>query len=729
MKALPKAPNFNKQDQSGETPVLVYIGSQAWTFAKMPEPLKSQDDALLSNLENPIQFAPPVVITLDTLATIEQYRIAPELTKEIRLYNTNDGNELNAAHFFDLLNNLANNNPNLEKVVRYNESGDYLADVTASVKSLQKGGKLAEVSEETTKLHNINNPKNNPKPLKQIKLLDDGAKSGLFLVETKIQNGQEYESTDFLCTPLDVIGLGLDYDEDKEHFYILQWNAIGDGSEIIEAVPSAEMGQQEGWKMLARKGVNLTFKPRLRLELAEHIQNKAGFAQRWAITSKSGWKNGAYIMPNGDIIGETNNKTPLFLRVKAEKAQYYTTSGSLEEWQQHIARYAVGNSMILLAIACGLAAPIIGILNAANFGLHLFVNSSSGKTISSKLGASLYGHGKFTLSSWKGTDNGIVNEAISHNDGFLVMDELTQIDPKHGKDIAYALFNGEDKTRAKADGGNRKKRHWNVLVLSTGEKDLETQLSETKIHVKAGELVRLINIPFEPFQAFHEFTDSSLSEFEQGKRFAETLEQNSTLYYGTAGRAWVEYLSENRDLIKSSFALYNQKWVDNLPKDKNVSNQIGRIARNFAVLETACQCSRFITGWTEQQISETLQHVFDLWTGNNGYKDREIQQIIETLDGFLSQNLHRFYKKENGYVSEVPNAAGAYIETDKPCYYVFDAVIRDVFKHYNEKTVIKALHNQGRLLKKETGRDKSTIPTEFQKGGYKRAYCILPPTE
>lgn len=477
--------------------------------------------------------------------------------------------------------------------------------------------------------------------------------------------------------------------------------------------------------------MELSLRGNLRLELAEYIQAKARQAKRCAVSSKSGWNNGAYIMPNGDIIGEPKDGKQIFLRVKAEKSKYYTTSGTLEEWQENVARYAKGNSMLFLSIACALSAPLIHILKAPSFGLHLYTNSSAGKTISTKLGASVYGHGRGTISSWKGTDNGIINEAISHNDGFLVMDELTQIDPKTGKDLAYAIFNGEDKTRAKAEGGNRQKKSWNVVVLSTGEKDLETQLAQYKIPVKAGELVRLVNIPFERYKNFHEFNLENYTDFEKGVKFANQIEANSGKFYGTAGRCWIEWIAKNEEEIKNTYAKSLKQWLESIPKDRKVSNQIGRVARNFAVLATACKCSQFITKWGEEEIDEALQHIFSLWVEVNGYEDIESRKIEAILDEFLITHLGRFHRKDkNGFLIEADKPAGVFVNENENShhYFLYPQAIREIFPYFAENLVLNVLDEKGRLVKKEKGRKGTTIPSDYQRG-VKRAYYITPPKD
>ncbi|VEB01284.1 DNA primase [Klebsiella pneumoniae] len=47
------------------------------------------------------------------------------------------------------------------------------------------------------------------------------------------------------------------------------------------------------------------------------------------------------------------------------------------------------------------------------------------------------------------------------------------------------------------EGGNRDLKRWRTVAISTGEMDLETFIAGAGRRTKAGQLVRLLNIPLE----------------------------------------------------------------------------------------------------------------------------------------------------------------------------------------------------------------------------------------
>ncbi|MDK6603817.1 DUF927 domain-containing protein, partial [Escherichia coli] len=94
--------------------------------------------------------------------------------------------------------------------------------------------------------------------------------------------------------------------------------------------------------------------------------------------------------------------------------------------------------------------------------------------------------------------------AEAHNDGLLPLDEIGQAgNAREVSTSAYTLFNGSGKLQGAKDGGNREIKHWRTVAISTGEMDVETFLKTEGIKIKAGQLVRLLNVPMEKASQFH----------------------------------------------------------------------------------------------------------------------------------------------------------------------------------------------------------------------------------
>ncbi|QLD32982.1 DUF927 domain-containing protein [Mannheimia varigena] len=133
----------------------------------------------------------------------------------------------------------------------------------------------------------------------------------------------------------------------------------------------------------------------------------------------------------------------------------------------------------MIGIATALTAPLLKVLGLSSFGVHLYGHSSKGKSTTIHLANSIYGDKSKLVKTWNNTPYAIQQEAVARNDGFLTLDEIGQA--KNAKDleaIAYDIFNETGKMQGKKEGGNREINRWKITALSTGEKDLETQLRQ-----------------------------------------------------------------------------------------------------------------------------------------------------------------------------------------------------------------------------------------------------------
>ncbi|WP_373778178.1 phage/plasmid primase, P4 family [Glaesserella sp.] len=130
------APNVKKQDQTGETEITVYVGSQAWDFSKAELP-RNADEIALSESLGESKYFPPVIISDEILSEIEKRQIAPKNTQFLKLHRANHGQPLKADRLTALCLNLAENNPFLHSVTLLNEAGELEEELTAYIKELR----------------------------------------------------------------------------------------------------------------------------------------------------------------------------------------------------------------------------------------------------------------------------------------------------------------------------------------------------------------------------------------------------------------------------------------------------------------------------------------------------------------------------------------------------------------------------------------------------------------
>jgi uncharacterized protein (DUF927 family) len=87
------------------------------------------------------------------------------------------------------------------------------------------------------------------------------------------------------------------------------------------------------------------------------------------------------------------------------------------------------------------------------------------------------------------------NIAEAHCDTLLCLDEMGQVEAREAGDIAYMLANGFGKGRARRDDSERPPAQWRLLFLSSGEVSLADKMAEIGRRSKAGQEVRLVDIP------------------------------------------------------------------------------------------------------------------------------------------------------------------------------------------------------------------------------------------
>ncbi|EOZ4486228.1 TPA: DUF927 domain-containing protein [Salmonella enterica] len=523
-------------------------------------------------------------------------------------------------------------------------------------------------------------------------------KDGVYWITPKVDkgSGEIINNESWLASPMDVIGTGRD---DKDQYLILRWLAFGAGIPTTAAIPLADIGEREGWRTLKAGGVNVTTKNSLRAILADWLQ-RSGSRELWRIAHATGWQCGAYIMPDGEIIGAPAQ--PVLFSGRSSAAAGYTVAGTSESWRNSVARLAYGNYAMMTGIAAALAAPLIGLAGADGFGIHFYEQSSAGKTTTANVASSLYGNPDLLRLTWYGTALGLANEAAAHNDGLMPLDEVGQgADPISVSQSAYALFNGVGKLQGAKEGGNRDLKRWRTVAISTGEMDLETFIATAGRKTKAGQLVRLMNIPLSKTVRFH--------DHQNGKQHADALKDAYQHHHGTAGREWIKWLADHQQQAIDTVRECEARWRSLIPAD--YGEQVHRVAARFAILEAALLLGEVVTGWDAQTCRDAIQHSYNAWLREFGTGNKEHQQIIEQTEAFLNAHGLSRYAPLGYDPRDLPirDLAGyrkkGNHDSDPIIFYTFPATFeQEIARGFNAKQFAEALKNAGMLTPPTSGR-------------------------
>ncbi|MCX9866464.1 DUF927 domain-containing protein [Klebsiella pneumoniae] len=609
------APNVKALPKDKFTEAIIFAGADAWSHAKgWEEGLGKQ---IAEDTTPPVYLGPRQLEELDNLRIIDDGRRAARvyLAGDIEPLMINAiGAKLALAGVQDA--KLFKGIPDLQP----EDWHDYLKRLRGEAES----GKNIVINLPIKKRGLKSNAGDELKPRV------DSRADGLYWITPKVDkdSGEIINNETWLCSPLEVVGSGSD---GAERYLVLRWRSPRGHEDITRAIPCADIGERDGWRSLKAGGVNVTTKSTFRAILADWLQ-QSGTDREWIITHTTGWHHGAYIMPDGEVIGEP--ETPILFNGRSAASSGYAIAGTADTWRDSVARLAGGNPSMMLGVAAALSAPLIGLVGADGFGVHLFEQSSAGKTTTANIASSLWGEPDALRLTWYGTALGIANEAEAHNDSLLPLDEVGQ--GSSAKDVAtsaYTLFNGAGKLQGAKEGGNRELKRWRTVAISTGEMDIETFLAAGGLKVKAGQLVRLLNIPMEKSTAFNGLPN--------GKAHADALKEAWIDNHGAAGREWVKWLSANQQEAKQAVRDAQTRWRGLIPAD--YGEQVHRVAERFAILEAALVKGASITGWSEQASRDAIQHSFNAWVKEFGTGNKEHQQIIEQCEAFLNAyDLSRF---------------------------------------------------------------------------------------
>ncbi|MFB5745063.1 DUF927 domain-containing protein [Cedecea sp. S5-13] len=609
---MKNAPNVKNLPADVMVEAIIFAGADAWTHAKAWEE------------GNPIgDDIPPICLGPKQLAGLENLRIVDHNRRCARVYRAG---ALTEKQITTIATQLAL--ANVQEARFCSESFEHLEDWTPRLVALRDE---AERGESVVIKMPVKKRRGQKDFLAdELKPRVESRSDGVFWITPKVERdtGEIIHPEAWLCSPLDVIGTGSD---GAERYLILRWREPGAGNDITRAIPAADIGERDGWRMLKAGGVNVTTKSTLRATLADWLQ-QSGSGQEWRISNTSGWHSGAYIMPDGEVIGSP--ETPLLFNGRSAAAAGYSIKGTAASWRETVSRLASGNPSMMLGVAAALSAPLIGLVGADGFGVHLFEQSSAGKTTTANIASSLYGEPDALRLTWYGTALGIANEAEAHNDGLLPLDEIGQ--GSNARDVAtsaYTLFNGAGKLQGAKEGGNRELKRWRTVAISTGEMDIETFLSAGGLKVKAGQLVRLLNLPMEKSVSYH--------EYQNGKQHADALKDAYQDNHGAAGREWIQWLADHQQEARQAVRDAQGRWRGLIPAD--YGEQVHRVSERFAILEAALVLAMHITGWDAQDSRDAIQHAFNAWVKEFGTGNKEHQQIVAQCEAFLNAHgLSRF---------------------------------------------------------------------------------------
>ena len=434
----------------------------------------------------------------------------------------------------------------------------------------------------------------------------------------------------WVCAPLYVLAKTRDA-ASGEWGRLLKWK---DDDEVVHqwAMPIALLqgDASEVRRELAALGLAISPNRITRDLLASYLQ-VFPVENRVRCVDRLGWHQEVFVTAN-EIIGD-QSESIVFQNTQALEP-VAKSSGTVDDWKNSIGRLAAKNSRLVFAVSCAFAPSLAFLVNEDSGGFHLRGASSSGKSTALKVAASVWGDPAKYNRLWRATANGLEGLAAMHNDGLLILDELSQIDPKQAGEAAYLLANGQGKTRASKEGLARAANQWRLLFLSAGEESLTGLMARAGLKANVGQEIRLADIEADADEGMGIF--ECLHEYISPASLALALKEFTAKYHGAVGIEWLKAIVKDKEHLPKALSESMSKFVDKCT-NPSMTGQAMRVARRFALVAMTGELATHygFTGWTNGDATKAATVCFKTWLdafGSNGNTRRK-------SDSFTSQGL------------------------------------------------------------------------------------------
>lgn len=252
--------------------------------------------------------------------------------------------------------------------------------------------------------------------------------------------------------------------------------------------------------------------------------------------------------------------------------------GTYEGWLNIYDKQVKGNSRLELAITIAASSAVIGIIGKEigieNPIVHIYGDSSTGKTTAVQLGLSIWGSPSLRSNGLVQNYNETIN-ALMHNLKYnhgvaMCFDEISMSESEDFTGFIYSSTNGKEKGRLTYEQGKgytkQEQATWNTVILSTGEYNILEKAKEND-----GLKVRVFSI------GGFQWTSSSSN--------SDSIKNGILDNYGYVGEKFISELmkydkSELYDLYKSLY----EKLVKRFEEEKIWDELTNRRVKYYTIL-------------------------------------------------------------------------------------------------------------------------------------------------
>jgi uncharacterized protein (DUF927 family) len=474
-------------------------------------------------------------------------------------------------------------------------------------------------------------PPKSKKPAKP-KTRAEMTNAGLFLCEVNA-DGSTGKRLVKICDPC-LFSHHLATSNDDEHSLLMKWETSS-GAKKRYIVGSCELHTNalELIGELANLGFYINHARGMReyfIEFASGFFD--GYLAPMVLLTRRGWNlvSNQWVFAHESGVIDKGTVVNAMLRPSLRKL--HEQKGTLEDWRAHVAAPLGKHKLGRLLVSVAFAGPLLHLIGASAFGVHIVADTSSGKTTLVCGAMRVWGNGHERggyLQPWTSTVNALEKLLELLNDTLLPIDDLGTANPRELYSALYRLFNGVQRQRMNSHAELREQGTWTTPIISSGEVKPRDKLDEIKRSLMGGQEVRLIVIPGAREKYPHGVFDTPKSQ-QEAQDLSDSIKQAAASYYGVAEPAFVAYLLTLDDPAKV-IREHIESFMATIPKDAQA--EALRVARAFAVVAAAERMviKSKIVDW-QQQVETGASYGFNLWLTDRGGDVNQTSSQLNAAD-------------------------------------------------------------------------------------------------
>lgn len=448
---------------------------------------------------------------------------------------------------------------------------------------------------------------------------------------------------------------------------------------------------------------------------------------RYRAATMLGWQEGlsAFVLPK-ETLGETSGHERVVYQPDrySPSADSVRTAGTLEGWEQAIAKACQGNPVLAFAVSAAFAAPLLDVVGLEGGGFHLFGVTSHGKTTYLQVAASVWGDGtdpaegrrSAFVKKWNLTKNATEGLAEAHNDLILCLDEVGEADVRDFGRMIYQLAGGQGKARMESSTVLKPPKVWRIFVLSTGELPASEAVEQEGGIMRGGQAARMIDLPARDPQT-GEGIVLELHGAESPAAFVDALKRACRDHCGWAGPAFVRrLLVEGRETLRPQLRARLDDLVATL-SPRGAAAEVVRVVKRLALVALAGELALEwgLVPWEKAVPLQAARTMVERFIQNRGGAGGQAEQAVHKVRAFMLLHARSRFADLNHDGQSTINLAGYRDPQEKVFYFTAKGfqeacaghAARDVARYLKEKGLLETPdegHLTQRIHPKTSGR-------------------------